>query len=120
MTPHKILHLYSNFKWTGPADHALNLVTWLKTREDVEALFACERRRGVQNHLYEKACQRHLDFVNGLILKKHLSWQMIPDIYSLKKIVARQQINLIHCHQDNDALTAVLAGFGNRYNSNLL
>ena len=114
MNPKKVLHLYSNFKWTGPADHALNLVTWLKRREDVEALFACERRRGVQNFLYQKACQLELYFVNGLILKKHQNWQVIPDIYSLRKIVNHQRIKLIHSHQDNDSLTAVLAGFGDR------
>lgn len=114
MNPKKVLHLYSNYKWTGPADHALNLAAWLKPREDFAAFFACGRRQGVRNHLYEKACQRHLDFVNGLSLKKHLSWQIFPDVYSLKKIVVRKKINLIHCHQDNDALSAVLAGFGNR------
>jgi glycosyltransferase involved in cell wall biosynthesis len=114
MNPKKILHLYSNYKWTGPADHALNLAAWLKPREDVEAFFACGRRQAAQNHLYEKARQRHLDFVNGLSLEKHLSWQIFPDVYSLKKIVAHKQINLIHCHQDNDTLTAVLAGFGSR------
>ncbi len=114
MSPQKILHLYSNHKWTGPADHALNLAAWLKAREDVETLFACGRRRGVQNHLYEKAAHRQLDFVNGLFLKKHLSWEIFPDVVSLKKIVARKKVNLLHCHQDNDALTAVLAGFGDR------
>jgi len=114
MKPKKVLHLYSNYKWTGAADHALNLAAWLKPREDVAAFFACGRPQGVQNHLYEKACQRQLDFVNGLSLKKHLSWQIFPDVVSLKKIVARKKINLIHCHQDNDALSAVLAGFGNR------
>ena len=114
MTPNKILHLYSNHKWTGPADHALNLAAWLKTREDVQAFFACGRRRGVHNHLYEKARQRQLDIINGLFLKKHLGWKILPDVVALKKIVARQQIDLIHCHQDNDTLTAVLAGCGNR------
>ena len=114
MTPHKILHLYSNHKWTGPADHALNLAAWLKTREDVQAFFASGRRPGVDNALYEKARQRKLAIINGLFLKKHLSWKIIQDVVALKKITARQQINLIHCHQDNDALTAVLAGFGNR------
>jgi glycosyltransferase involved in cell wall biosynthesis len=109
-----VLHLYSNFKWTGPADHALNLVSWLKMLGDVNAHFACGHRRGLPNHLYDKACRRNLDFVTGLYLKKHLSWQMFPDVYALKRIVARQQIHLIHSHQDNDALTAVLAGFGNR------
>jgi len=110
----KILHLYSNHKWTGPADHALNLVSWLKTRQDVKACFACGRRRGMQNHLYQKACQRRIAYVDGLFLNKHLSWEMISDIFSLKKIVARHRITLIHSHQDNDALTAVLAGFGDR------
>ena len=114
MNPKKILHLYSNFKWTGPSDHALKLVTWLKAREDVEALFSCGHHRGVQNTLYHKACQHELDFVNGLFLKKHLSWQMIPDIYSLRKIVTSEQINIVHSHQDNDSFTAVLAGLGDR------
>ncbi len=114
MNPKKILHLYSNFKWTGPADHALKLVSWLKPHKDVEALFACGRHRGVKNTLYQKACQHELDFANGLFLKKHISWQMIPDIYSLKKLVNHQQISLIHSHQDNDSLTAVLAGLGDR------
>ena len=114
MNPKKILHLYSNFKWTGPADHALQLAAWLKTREDVEALFACGRQRGVQNTFYQKACQHELNFVDGLFLKKHIGWQMIPDIYSLRKIVNREQIKLIHSHQDNDSLTAVLAGLGDR------
>jgi glycosyltransferase involved in cell wall biosynthesis len=114
MTPKKILHLYSNHKWTGPADHALNLVGWLQTRAGVEAYFACGRRKGVENPLYEKSSQRRLDFVNGLQLKKHLSWELLPDVFALRKIVARRRINLIHCHQDNDALTAALAGCGSR------
>lgn len=110
----QILHLYSNHKWTGPADHALNLVSGLATRADVDAYFACGRRRGSQNHLYSKACERQIAYVDGLFLNKHLSWKMIPDIFSLRKIVARYRINLIHSHQDNDALMAVLAGFGDR------
>ena len=114
MNHKKILHLYSNHKWTGPADHALNLVSWLKKRGDIEALFACGRRRNVQNHLYEKARRRDLGFADGLFLKKHLSWEIFPDIYALKKITIRKRIHLLHCHQDNDALTAVLAGFGDR------
>jgi glycosyltransferase involved in cell wall biosynthesis len=114
MNPHKILHLYSNHKWTGPADHALNLASWLKQHRGVETFFACGRRPGVENHLYQKAHRRNLNFINGLRLKKHVGWELLPDVVAFKKIVARNQINLIHCHQDNDSLTAVLAGYGNR------
>ena len=104
----QILHLYSNHKWTGPADHALNLVSWLKPREDLNAYFACGRRRKLHNDLYNKTCERQIAYVDGLYLKKHLSWTMIPDIFALRKMVARHRINLIHSHQDNDALTGGL------------
>ncbi len=114
MTVKKILHLYSNHKWTGPADHALNLVSWLKARAGVNVLFACGGRRALQNHLLNKACERNIACLDGIFLNKHLNWRMIPDIYSLRKLAARKGISLIHSHQDNDALTAVLAGFGER------
>ena len=114
MTVKKILHLYSNFKWTGPADHALNLASWLETFGEMNIYFACARRRGLQSPLYRKAVDRNLAYMDGMCLNKHLSWETIPDIFSLKKIVARNRIDLIHSHLDNDALTAVLSGFGDR------
>jgi glycosyltransferase involved in cell wall biosynthesis len=114
MTPNKILHLYSNHKWTGPADHALNLAAWLNQHTEVETFFACGRRPGVENHLYQNALRRNLDFINGLRLKKHFGWELLPDVVALRKIITRNRIGLIHCHQDNDALIAVLAGYGSR------
>ena len=110
----KILQLYSNHKWTGPADHALNLVSWLKHRSEVDVFFACGRRRRFPNHLIKKAGERGIACMDGVFLNKHLNWKVIHDIFSLKKIVAQNGIHLIHSHQDNDALTAVLAGLGPR------
>lgn len=110
--PTRILHLYSNHKWTGPADHALNLVSWLGTDPEVKAYFACSHRPGVDNHLAAKASQRHIPSIEGLFLRKHLHWRMIPDMLHLRQLVGHRRINLIHSHQDNDSLTAVLAGFG--------
>ena len=114
MTVKKILHLYSNFKWTGPADHALNLASWLKTFGKMTVYFACARRPGLKNQLYRKAIERELPYVDGMYLNKHFSWKIFPDIISLKKIVSHDRIDLIHSHQDNDALAAVLGGFGDR------
>ena len=115
MTVKKILHLYSNFKWTGPADHALNLASWLEAFGKMNVYFACaRRRRGLQSHLYRKAIERDLAYLDGMFLNKHLSWKIIPDIFSLKNMVAHNRIDLIHSHQDNDALIAVLSGFGDR------
>lgn len=114
MDPLKVLHLYSNHKWTGPADHALNLVSWLKRRPGIDVFFACGRRRGLPNHLLKKADERSIRSLNGFFLNKHLNWKVIPDIFSLKNLVHRRGIDLIHSHQDNDSLTSILAGFGRR------
>jgi L-malate glycosyltransferase len=114
MTVKNILHLYSNFKWTGPADHALNLASWLHALNKINIHFACARRPGLQNRLYRKASEREFVQVEGLYLNKHLSWEIIPDIFSLKKFVARSRIDLIHSHQDGDSMMAVLSGFGDR------
>ncbi|MBW2408178.1 MAG: glycosyltransferase, partial [Deltaproteobacteria bacterium] len=109
-----ILHLYSNHKWTGSADHALNLVAWQNRDARVNPIFACSHPKGRHNHLIRKATERQLPCLDGLFLNKHLNWKTVPDVYALKNIVARQQIDVIHCHQDNDAFTAVLAGCGHR------
>ena len=114
MTVKNILHLYSNFKWTGPADHALNLASWLEAFGKMQIYFACTRRRGLRSQLYRKTIERDLAYLDGMFLNKHLNWKIIPDIFSLKKIAAHNRIDLIHSHQDNDALTAVLSGFGDR------
>ena len=66
----------------------------------------------MKNHLWQKACDRQLAPVEGLYLNKHLHWKSIRDVFILKKIAAARDIDVIHSHQDNDALTAVLAGFG--------
>jgi len=110
----RVLHLFSNWKWTGPADHALNLVSWLSSHPDFQIIFACGRRKGLVNHIQDKADERHIQHIDDFLLNKHLNWRIIPDIFSLKKVVARESIDIIHSHQDNDTLTAVLAGFGGK------
>jgi glycosyltransferase involved in cell wall biosynthesis len=52
--------------------------------------------------------------IDELRLNKHLNWTIIPDVLSLRKIFALESIDLIHSHQDNDALTAILSGFGTK------
>jgi glycosyltransferase involved in cell wall biosynthesis len=112
MAMQRILHLYSNHKWTGPADHALNLVSWLQPHLDVQAYFACSHRLRGDNQLAGKASHRNIPSIEGLFLRKHLQWRMFPDIFHLKQIIAGRRIDIIHSHQDNDSLTAVLAGYG--------
>ena len=110
----KILHLYSNHKWTGPADHALNLVDWLGQQSGVSSHFACGWRKGTQNFLRSQAERRNLKLVQGFHLAKHLSWRIVPDVIQLRRLVKNRGYDLIHSHLNNDMLTAVAAGCARR------
>jgi len=107
-----ILHLYSNWKWTGPADHALNLVNELKKRDGMRVYFASGRgKKNEENSLRDESARRQIPYLDDFFLDKHLKWKIIPDIFTLRKLVERRDIGLIHSHQDTDALACVLAGF---------
>jgi glycosyltransferase involved in cell wall biosynthesis len=109
-----VLHTYSNWKWTGPADHALNLAAWLDRSGEARVLFACGRNRGASDPIRLKAEARGLVPIDGFRLDKHLNWRILPDVRTLKRLMARERIALVHTHQENDSLTAVLAGLGGR------
>ena len=50
----KILHIFANYKWTGPADAALSLARALQEKHNV--IFMCGGApRGQQNQVEEKA-----------------------------------------------------------------
>ena len=47
----KVLHLFSNWKWTGPAEPAVNLAAALRGR-GLDAAFACGRAvEGLENEI---------------------------------------------------------------------
>ena len=107
----RVLHLFSNCKWTGPAEPALNLCVALRAA-GVEADFACAPDAGDSiNMVMETARDRDIEPVLDLHLKKHQNplrnWQ---DRATLKKILQRTRYDLIHCHLNNDhAIAAPVA-----------
>jgi glycosyltransferase involved in cell wall biosynthesis len=107
----KILHLYSNHKWTGPADHALNLCAWLDQLEGVSSHLACGWRRDRQNTMRGRADRRHIKQVRAFHLAKHLNWRVLPDALRLRRLWRSGEFDLVHSHLDNDMLAAVMAGW---------
>lgn len=98
-----VLHLFSNAKWTGPAEPALNLCVALR-RLGVEADFACAPNAGASiNKVVETARDRGIE----PILRFHLSKHRNPitnahDRRALAKFLKSKNYDLIHCHLDND------------------
>ena len=99
----RVLHLFSNCKWTGPAEPALNLCVALRAA-GMQADFAIAPDAGDSiNMVVETARDRDIEPILDLHLKKHRNpvrnWQ---DQRTLDKLLKQTKYDLIHCHLNND------------------
>ena len=99
----KVLHLFSNAKWTGPAEPALNLCVALRAL-GVEADFACTpETAGGPHKIVMTARDRGIEPVLAFSLPKHrnpvMNW---IDARRVRAFVQQRGYDLVHCHLDND------------------
>lgn len=108
----RILHLFSNNKWTGPAEPALSLCATLK-KLGVEVAFACAPLgAGRINKVLETAQSNGLELLFGLRLSKHRNpLANFLDRRALRAILERQNYDIVHCHLDNDHRIAASPAF---------
>lgn len=106
----KILHLYSNWKWTGPAEHSLAAANYL-FKKGYDLTFACAHPPvEVEDSLVQRARKTGVPLVNGFNLNKHLHiWQNSQDVVQLMKFINKVNCDLIHTHLVNDHLLAGIA-----------
>lgn len=99
----RVLHLFSNSKWTGPAEPALNLCVTLRAL-GVDAAFACaEGPGGNVNKVVETARDRGIEPILGLHLDKHRHpIRNLRARRALSRELAERPVDIIHCHLDND------------------
>lgn len=99
----RALHLFANWKWTGPAEPAVALAATLASR-GMDVRFACGREVGtLPNEVANEARARGLDPIPGLRLGKHrhpIYDRM--DRRALRAILKRLRPDVIHCHLPND------------------
>jgi glycosyltransferase involved in cell wall biosynthesis len=113
--PLKVLHLFSNSKWTGPAEPVVNACRALRDL-GVDVTFACSPKAGsgfnkvkVMAENYQIPC---LDF---MYLSKHREpLKNLWDKMALARHLARNSYDLIHCHLNNDHLIASRAAYNRK------
>ena len=111
----KILHLYSDWKWTGPAEPALNLCVELKKRGH-DIAFACGKADEAlmlspDSESVEKyASERGLVPITKFSLTKHFRFfKAINDIRMLTKFINNETFDIIHVHRNYDHLVGGIA-----------
>jgi glycosyltransferase involved in cell wall biosynthesis len=103
----KILHLFSNWKWTGPAEHALNTAIALsKTGHSV--IFACAAPpEGAPESIVATAQQAGITPLTSFSLNKHFNiTDNVSDILRLRTFLKKEKFDLIHTHLTNDHFLA--------------
>lgn len=111
----KILHLFSDWKWTGPAEPALNLCVELKKRGH-DVTLACGKAmddypfppdsESVEKSTYE----RGLVPVTRFHLSKHFSlFKYISDIKNLSVFMKEEAYDIVHVHRNQDHLVGGMA-----------
>ncbi len=106
-----MLHLFSNYKWTGPAEPAHALAAGLCER-GVEVVFRSSgfTKGDATNHVAERGAARGLAPVTDLALPKHRKpWRDWRDVLRLRRLLARERFELVHCHLANDTRIALSA-----------
>ncbi|MFW6161652.1 MAG: glycosyltransferase family 4 protein [Planctomycetota bacterium] len=106
----KQLHLFSNWRWTGPAEPAVNLCAALGRRGH-DVTFACGTPpRGCRPEALRKARRRGLTVREGLTLYKHINpFHNYPDGRRLRQWLETDDYGLVHCHLRNAHIVAALA-----------
>jgi len=106
----KLLHLFSNWRWTGPAEPAVNLALALQ-RQGWDVTFACgSARRRPEPDVLARARDRGLATRVGLRLSKHMNpFANYPDRRLLRQWLEANGYELVHAHMRNAHVVAALA-----------
>jgi len=109
--PGRVLHLFANYKWTGPADPAIRAAARLRAL-GVDVTFAQGSfvHRGGEHRVAEELWNWRVPVVTGLELRKHFhATSLRRDVAALRRLIGRDRYAVLHCHQSADHLMAAIA-----------
>ena len=105
----KILHIFANYKWTGPADAALSLARSLQEKHNV--VFMCGGSpHGQRNQVKEKAHDFGVPVIVNNSLRKHLEpFTAFRAVRFAAHALRYDTADIIHTHLVNDHLVTAAA-----------
>lgn len=107
----RVLHLFANYKWTGPADPAIRCAVWQR-RLGAVVRFAQAgfTHPGAEHRMARELSLAGLPVVTGLDLRKHFHVRRtVHDARTLRGMLARDPVDVVHAHLPGDHLIAALA-----------
>lgn len=102
----KILHLYSDWKWTGPAEPAIQMCKGLE-EQGHEVLFACRatppEHADCEETVEMKAAEYGINFTTQFGLNRY--WGLkdsLHDLWHLPRFIKNEGFDVVHTHLSHD------------------
>jgi len=107
ITPLKILHLFGDWKWTGPAEPVVRLCAGLRQRGH-EVLFACKKGpAGYPRSVETMAAEAGLKPITSFRFNKRLRLgHDVRDVSALLRLLNRERPDIVHVHQRHEHFVA--------------
>jgi len=112
----KCLHLFSDWKWTGPAEPVVSLCEHLAAEGlDVELAFRKGPVDFKERTVEKEAAGRQVRACDAFRLNRYFSLRdWLSDLRSIRSYALRKRIDLIHCHLTHDHALAAASLAGSR------
>jgi len=105
----RILHLFANWKWTGPAEPALNVAWRQSVEHDVLFVSGCAPE-GKESLILPHVRDRDVPTREGFHLSKHARLRRnAEDARRLAALLEEWRPDIVHTHLDNDHRIASVA-----------
>lgn len=107
----KILQLFSDWKWTGPAEPVVSLCEAMNAQGiDVTLAYRKTPLEFRERTVEKQVKQRVMRYYDGLRLNRYFSFRdWSYDVQHLKDYVGREKIDIIHTNLSHDHYTAVIS-----------
>jgi hypothetical protein len=108
----KILHLLSDWKWTGSSEPVTSLCEAL-TKEGIDVTLAYRKtpaHRSPEKTVANEVKRRGIPNFEGLKLNRYFSpYDWLYDIRFIKKYVEREGVDIVHTNLSHDYFLALLS-----------
>ena len=101
----RVLHILSDWKWTGPAEPIVNLCRQLRRQGHMVDLACSRAPRNQSQALVHRARERLVEPVLDFDLRKKPN--LLPNLRDLQRItrfIDREEVQIVHVHSSHDHL----------------
>lgn len=108
--PVRVLHLFGDWKWTGPAEPTLDLCLELRSRGADVRLLCPKAPPEASSNLPAAARERGLEPLHGLRFNRKLNLlDNLSDVATLRALCDSDSVEILHVHSSQDHLLGGLA-----------